>query len=86
MNALLAALPGPLPLKLALLALPMLPNWWGIWHAYRHQFETEGERMLWMAACVLLPLLGGLAYILVGRARAMKPLDPSIESQAEIHK
>lgn len=75
MNELLAALPGSIPVKLALLALPMLPNLWGIWHAYRHRFKGQAEQMIWIVVCVFLPVLGGLAYLLVGRARAMKPVE-----------
>lgn len=71
MNALLDVIPGPLPVKLALLALPMLPNLWGIWHAYKHRFQGQ-EQIIWMLACVFLPLIGGLAYLLVGRARTVK--------------
>lgn len=73
MYALLAALPGPPPVKLALLALPMLPNLWGIWHAYRHRFKGQAEQLIWIVLCVFVPVLGGLAYLLVGRAMAMKP-------------
>lgn len=69
MNELMAALPGPLPVKLALLALPMLPNIWGIWHAYRHRFEG-GRQMIWLVACVFVPVIGGGAYFLFGRPKA----------------
>lgn len=72
MNELLAALPGPLPVKLALLALPMLPNLWGIRHAYRHRFAGQGQ-IIWMIVCVFVPVIGGLAYLAVGRRQALKP-------------
>lgn len=69
MNEILAVIPGPLPVKLALLALPMLPNLWGILHAYRRRFEGQGQ-VVWMLACVFLPVFGGLAYFLFGRTKA----------------
>ncbi len=52
-----------------LLALPAIPNLWGIHHAFRHTFATPQERLLWICACVFLPLLGGLAYFFMGRRR-----------------
>lgn len=68
----LAFLPGPLPIKLALLALPMLPNLWGIWHAYRHRFDGQ-KQIIWMAVCVFVPVIGGLAYIFIGRKQSLNP-------------
>ena len=56
--------------QIALLFLPAVLNLWGIWHAFRHQFETPLERMLWIMGCVFLPLLGGLAYLVFGLRRA----------------
>ena len=31
--------------QLALLALPILPNLWTIWHAMRHDFPGEREKL-----------------------------------------
>lgn len=70
MSELLSAIPGPLPVKLALLALPMLPNLWGIWHAYRHRFSGQ-QQIIWLVVCVFIPVIGGLAYLLFGRPKAM---------------
>lgn len=56
--------------QLALLLVPALPNLWGIWHAFNHMFETPLERIVWIMACVFIPLLGGLAYLLFGWRRA----------------
>ena len=50
--------------QIALLFLPALLNLWGIWHAFNHTFETPLERVLWMVACVFVPVLGGVAYVL----------------------
>ena len=79
MLALLEALPGPWWFKPVLLLLPMLPNWWGLWHAWRHSFANPAVRMLWMCACVFLPVAGGLAYLLWGRAGALKDGEPSYD-------
>lgn len=71
MEAMLAALPGPLWLKLPLLLLPMLPNLWGIWHISRRGFTgpegSPGSNIVWLAVCVFVPVMGGLAYIFFGR-------------------
>lgn len=72
MNELLAALPGPLPVKLALLALPMLPNLWGIFHASRHSFAGQ-KQFVWLGLCVFVPVAGGLLYLFVGQRQAKKP-------------
>ena len=56
--------------QIALLFLPALLNLWGIWHAFNHTFETPLERVLWMVACVFVPVLGGVAYVLFGWRRA----------------
>ncbi len=55
---------------ITVLTLPALLNLWGIWHAFTHFFHTATERMSWVLACVFLPVLGGLAYLLVGFRRA----------------
>jgi hypothetical protein len=55
-----------------LLALPILPNLWSIWHANAHRFANPVERVLWLAACIFVPCLGGLAYVFFARPRALK--------------
>lgn len=61
--------PSPI-LWYALLALPACLNLWAIWHAFQHKFLSQEQRALWICAAVFLPVLGGLAYLLVGRFRA----------------
>ena len=58
--------------QLMMLVLPILPNMWSLKHCFHHDFPTEKEKQRWMMACVFLPCIGGLAYILVGRKRASK--------------
>lgn len=66
--------------QMALFVLPILPNLWCIWHAFKHDFPQPQERYLWMLGGVLVPVLGGLAYLLFGwrRSRPMveNPLCP----------
>lgn len=54
----------------ALLALPILPNLWCIWHAMRHDFPGEREKYLWTLGGVFLPFIGGVAYLLFGLRRS----------------
>ncbi len=59
-------------LAIPLLLLPILPNLWSIWHIHKHEFSTPQERMAWIVAQVILPVLGGLGYFLIGRKRIVK--------------
>ncbi|NLY40335.1 MAG: hypothetical protein GX055_01765 [Desulfovibrionales bacterium] len=66
-----------IPLSKLLVALPILfvpiiPNLWAIWHIHRHEFATAQERMAWLVAQIILPVLGGLGYLFIGRHRAQK--------------
>lgn len=54
--------------------LPMLPTFWSIWDIWNHSFVTMGRKMGWLVFVVLVPVIGGLIYIFVGRKQAM-PLD-----------
>lgn len=56
-----------------LLAIPILPNLWCIWHVFRHDFPGKNEKTLWMLAGVFLPVIGGLAYLFTGWRRALPP-------------
>jgi hypothetical protein len=55
-----------------LLGLPAIPNLFGIWHAFHHDFPGPQERLKWMGACVFLPVLGGIAYLIFGLRRAKR--------------
>lgn len=52
-------------------AVPILPNLYAIWHAFHRVFPSDKEKMTWLGICVFIPVLGGLAYIFVGRKRAL---------------
>ncbi|HCF04745.1 MAG: hypothetical protein JG774_420 [Desulfomicrobiaceae bacterium] len=56
-----------------LLLVPILPNLWAIAHIYRHDFPSSTEKMAWLVAQIILPVFGGIGYILSGRKRARKP-------------
>lgn len=56
-------------LAIVLLTLPILPNLWSIWDAYRHEFDTPAEKYGWMCGGIFLPVIGGMLYLLVGRLR-----------------
>lgn len=58
----------------ALLSLPIIPNLWGIWHCFHRDFPTVNEKMIWLGIVVFIPIIGGLAYLFVGRKRGKKPL------------
>ncbi|MFV0420737.1 PLDc N-terminal domain-containing protein [Oleidesulfovibrio sp.] len=62
-----------LALTMLLLALPIVPNLWCIWHAYSNEFPTPAERLLWMGIGVFVPVIGGLAYLIFGWRRSRKP-------------
>lgn len=64
--------PDKLLLILPVLVLPIVPNLWAIWHVYRHDFATPQERMAWLVAQIILPVIGGLGYFVFGRRRALK--------------
>lgn len=51
------------------LIIPILPNLWAIWNAFHSEFATTEEKMIWVAAAVFLPVLGGLLYLFWGRRR-----------------
>ena len=57
---------------LPVLLVPILPNMWSIWHLYKNEFPTHQERAAWIVAQVVLPVVGGLGYIVFGAKRAVK--------------
>lgn len=64
--------PDKLMFALPFMIIPILPNLWGIFHVYKNQFPTPQERAAWLMALVILPVIGGLGYILFGRKRTHK--------------
>ncbi|MDL2268271.1 PLD nuclease N-terminal domain-containing protein [Desulfovibrio sp. OttesenSCG-928-G15] len=58
---------------LLLMGLPAIPNLFGIWHAFKRVFPSPNERLIWIAICVFVPVVGGLLYLAFGFRRARKP-------------
>lgn len=58
--------------KLAVLILPMLPNLWCIFQATTRNFIHPAERKIWLMVGMLLPVVGGVAYLVWGRKRVVR--------------
>ncbi|HMM37723.1 MAG TPA: PLDc N-terminal domain-containing protein [Desulfovibrio sp.] len=43
-----------------------------IWDAFRREFPSILEKMAWIQLSVLVPFLGGVAYLIFGRKRGQK--------------
>ena len=56
--------------SVAIVAPFLLLNLWAIMHSFRHSFDSPQERTLWICFAVFLPIIGGLAYVFIGRRRA----------------
>ena len=54
------------------LALFVLISLYSIWDAFHREFRSTAEKMAWVELCVLVPFLGGVAYLLVGKKRGRK--------------
>ncbi|MGX9365260.1 PLDc N-terminal domain-containing protein [Desulfoplanes sp. PS50] len=65
--------PLQLVLVIAILALPIIPNLWAIWHIFRHDFATPAEKKGWIFLNVFLPVFGGIIYLFIGRRRTLDP-------------
>jgi hypothetical protein len=71
--------PLQLVLVIAVLALPIVPNLWAIWHIFRHDFATQAEKKGWIFLNVFLPVFGGIIYFFIGRRRTIDPSTISCE-------
>jgi len=45
---------------------------WTILDAWKRDFESANEKVLWMQICIFIPILGSLAYLSLGRKRGSK--------------
>lgn len=45
---------------------------YSIWDAFHRDFKSTGEKMAWIQLAVLVPFLGGLAYLFLGKRRGVK--------------
>ncbi|MBD5608462.1 MAG: PLDc_N domain-containing protein [Desulfovibrio sp.] len=51
--------------------LPMIPTFWSIWAIWNHDFITFQRKMAWLVFVILVPVIGGIIYIFVGRKQSM---------------
>ncbi len=64
-----------------ILALPILPNLYSIWHIRSHYFADEQQKSLWFLLAVFVPVIGGIVYLLIGRKKASKtPLQENVNT------
>jgi hypothetical protein len=66
------------PTMLIVCFLPALINLFAIYHAFRHDFSTIQEKMIWVLAATILPVIGGLLYIIFGIRRIIKTTPPAV--------
>jgi len=45
---------------------------WTIMDAWKRDFESSNEKVLWMQICIFIPILGSLAYLFLGQKRGSK--------------
>lgn len=45
---------------------------WTIFDAWKRNFESPNEKLLWIQICIFIPILGSLAYLSLGRKRGSK--------------
>lgn len=50
----------------------LIITWWAIWDAFKREFKSTGEKMAWIQVAVLIPFLGGLTYLFLGKRRGKK--------------
>jgi hypothetical protein len=47
---------------------------WTILDAWKREFESANEKVLWMQICIFVPILGSVAYLFFGQKRGIKRL------------
>jgi hypothetical protein len=47
-------------------------SWWAIQDAFRRDFASTNEKLFWIQLSVLVPFIGGLAYLFFGKKRGSK--------------
>ncbi len=63
-----------------ILALPILPNFFALWHIRQRYFASEQEKSLWFLLSIFIPVLGGLIYLVFGLRRSKKEPFPNHQS------
>ncbi|MFW5487532.1 MAG: PLD nuclease N-terminal domain-containing protein [Desulfovibrio sp.] len=57
---------------LLVVALFVLLSWWSIRDAYSRDFGSGNEKFFWLQISVLIPFIGCLLYLFIGRKRGRK--------------
>lgn len=57
---------------LLVVAVFVLLSWWSIRDAYSRDFGSGNEKFFWLQVSVLIPFIGCLLYIFIGRKRGKK--------------
>lgn len=47
---------------------------WTILDAWKREFDSANEKVLWMQICIFVPILGSVAYLFFGQKRGIKRL------------
>ncbi len=50
----------------------VLMTWWAIRDTFARDFDSSNEKMFWVQICTVVPFIGVLAYIFIGRKRGRK--------------
>lgn len=64
--------PSTLAMVVTVTAAFLLLSWWSIRDAFHREFGSTNEKFFWVQLSVLVPFLGGIVYLLVGRKRGRK--------------
>ncbi len=59
-------------LILGVVGIFVLMTWWAIRDAFARDFGSSNEKMFWVQICTVVPFLGVLAYVIIGRKRGRK--------------
>jgi hypothetical protein len=57
---------------LLVVAVFVFLSWWSIRDAYSRDFGSGNEKFFWLQVSVLIPFIGCLLYIFIGRKRGKK--------------
>ena len=67
---------------IVLLLLPMVPTIWAIRDIAYKSFPSLKTKVIWFAVVTLLPPIGALIYIFIGRPRGGTDIEPDEHQEA----
>ncbi len=59
-------------LVLGIVAIFLTISFISIWDAFHKEFNSVNEKVAWIQICIFIPVLGGIAYLLIGKRRGKK--------------